>query len=503
MKHRNLTLWFIAAFAVFRILYVIYTPFDISPDEAHYWEWSRRLDLSYYSKGPGVAYAIAFFSSIFGPTGIGIRIGAVIVSSISSYLVFLLGKEIFNEKAGFYGALLTNISPIFAIGSVLMTTDVLFLFFWISSVYFLNRALEGKNSLWWYMAGVSIGLGFLCKYTMVLIYPSLLLMLIFSKKERVWLLDIRPYIMGLISLAAATSVIYWNIAHGQVTIKHTMGQAHLGSGTMSLWPFFEFLGAQAGLMSPLIFIALVYGVARCAISGFREKRSALLLLFFTGAPLFLFFLFKSLHGKVQANWAIASYVTAFPAAAWSFEGLYSGLKGGGKGALKALAWVGIILGATATFFVYFPWMLGSTGYKLISGPPYNRVTGWKELGGVVSKVKEEMDKLGPNFIASDTYQITSELALYVKGNPVTYNFDTGGRRMNQYDLWPGYETLSGFNAIYVRGGNEQAQEKIKASFDRCDREVTTLHWYGNPLKEFTIFRCYNFKGMDKGTYKTY
>src|SRR5688572_14012601 len=33
-------------------------PIDLSGDEAHYWDWSRRLDLSYYSKGPLVAYLI-------------------------------------------------------------------------------------------------------------------------------------------------------------------------------------------------------------------------------------------------------------------------------------------------------------------------------------------------------------------------------------------------------------------------------------------------------------
>jgi hypothetical protein len=30
-------------------------PFDLAPDEAHYWDWSRHLDWSYYSKGPLVA----------------------------------------------------------------------------------------------------------------------------------------------------------------------------------------------------------------------------------------------------------------------------------------------------------------------------------------------------------------------------------------------------------------------------------------------------------------
>src|SRR5690242_19866156 len=33
-------------------------PVDLSGDEAHYWDWSRQLDLSYYSKGPLVAWII-------------------------------------------------------------------------------------------------------------------------------------------------------------------------------------------------------------------------------------------------------------------------------------------------------------------------------------------------------------------------------------------------------------------------------------------------------------
>ena len=33
-------------------------PLDLAPDEAHYWDWSRHLDWSYYSKGPLVAWLI-------------------------------------------------------------------------------------------------------------------------------------------------------------------------------------------------------------------------------------------------------------------------------------------------------------------------------------------------------------------------------------------------------------------------------------------------------------
>src|SRR2546430_1542444 len=41
-------------------------PVDLSGDEAQYWDWSRNLDLSYYSKGPLIAYLIRGSCWAFG-----------------------------------------------------------------------------------------------------------------------------------------------------------------------------------------------------------------------------------------------------------------------------------------------------------------------------------------------------------------------------------------------------------------------------------------------------
>ncbi|MBI5286400.1 MAG: hypothetical protein HY878_02260, partial [Deltaproteobacteria bacterium] len=116
-------------------------------------------------------------------------------------------------------------------------------------------------------------------------------------------------------------------------------------------------------------------------------------------------------------------------------------------------------------------------------------------------------------IFSDTYQVTSELAFYVPGNPITYNINIG-RRVNQYDLWPGLGTdlksvpFKGKDGIYVKWGDAQMDKKVEEAFDRCEREPTLyIHRYGRPapapmlrgnqgpVREFTIFRCYNFKGL--------
>ena len=501
MNYRYATIAVLIAFALFRVCYLLFGPFDVSPDEAHYWEWSRRLDLSYYSKGPGVAYVIAFFTSIFGDNEFGVRIGAVLFSAAASIVLFFLGKTLFDsEKAGFFSAVLPNITPIFSIGSVLMTTDVMLVFFWGAAVHSIYLGATKGRPLWWYAGGALIGLGFLSKYTMVLLVPCLALFLLASREKRRWFKRPEPYIAGLISLAFAAPVILWNIVHGQVTIKHTMGQAQLGEGGLSFVDGLEFVGAQAALLGPIIFAAVVYGVWMAFARGVREKRDELLLVFFTSAPLFIFFVLKSLHGKVQANWAVAAFVTAFPAAVWAAGRLYETR----RSLVVFLSAAALVIGVAASFFTYFPWLLEPLGVKkVLTGPPFNRVVGWAELGISVSRIKNEMSGESEPFIISDTYQTASELALYVEGNPVVYNPRIGERRMNQYDLWPGPEGFLGRDAIYVKAGDSELDSEVKAAFANCDKELLVINWQDRPVKEFSAYRCYGFKGFEARKIKNY
>jgi len=95
----NKKYFFITLFGItiFRLWYIWQGPFDLSPDEAHYWEWSRRLDLSYYSKGPMVAYIIAFFTKVGGNNEFSVRIGAVIIAAVVSILLYIMARDIFNS----------------------------------------------------------------------------------------------------------------------------------------------------------------------------------------------------------------------------------------------------------------------------------------------------------------------------------------------------------------------------------------------------------------------
>ena len=64
---------FLVGLSLIRVALILYGPVDLSGDEAQYWDWSRHLDWSYYSKGPGVAVAIRLGTALLGNTVLGVR----------------------------------------------------------------------------------------------------------------------------------------------------------------------------------------------------------------------------------------------------------------------------------------------------------------------------------------------------------------------------------------------------------------------------------------------
>jgi hypothetical protein len=70
-----------------------------------------------------------------------------------------------------------------------------------------------------------------------------------------------------------------------------------------------------------------------------------------------------------------------------------------------------------------------------------------------------------------------------------------GRRMNQYDLWPGFAGFAGHNAIFVRRDQNDLPEEVGRAFERCERQDADILTKGKKRMKFAIFKCYDFKGM--------
>lgn len=514
------------ALTFFRYYYIITGPIDLSPDEAHYWEWSRRLDLSYYSKGPMIAWLIAASTWVIGDSVIGVRFLAPIFLALSSLLVYRLTLNIFpddrnSEAKACTAGLLLQLAPLFSVYGVVMTIDSPFIFFWTLSLYLfwkavnrnelpvtgnkLNRksrhaSLVTRHSLGiWLFLGISVGLGLLTKYSMAFFYLCSFLFFILSKEGRAWFCRKEPYIAFAVSLLVFSPVLIWNTGHEWVTLKHTAGQAHISEGMqISFKDLFEFIGSQIGVISPLLFFMVIYGAIKAGLLARTSHvtRHASRFLFWFWLPVLAFFLLKSLQGKVQANWAMPAYITALIASTGYFLSKDTYRKG-----LKILMVSTVFVLIFSSVITHYPSLINLP----VKQDPTSRLRGWKELGVKADETYNDMRSTedGNVFIFSDKYQVSGELAFYMQSHPVTYNVNLG-RRMNQYDIWEGFNNLLGFDAIFVRIGDRRFPPELKGAFDNYTKEVFITYRKDNKvLREYSIFKCYNFKGLSKTGFESY
>lgn len=508
---------FLILISLFRSYYILHGPLDLSPDEAHYWEWSRRLDLSYYSKGPMIAYLIAIGTGIFGDNIFGVRFLAVIFSLLSSIYLYKLGRDMYDERIGAFSAIMFQIIPLYSAFGVIFTIDSPFIFFWIISLYLFWKAIktEQRNSSATeqqaaVLLGLTIGLGLLTKYTMAFFYLCAFLFIL--KERRDLLKRSGPYIAFIISLFIFSPVILWNAQHDWVTIRHTAGQAHISEGIrISIKSLLEFVGSQIGVLTPILSIMIVLALIKIRKDGEIGR-----FLFWFSIPVIFFFTLKSLHGKVQANWAMPGYITGIIALSRVyFQEAEVRKSGSAEGkrvrknellpsfrtskllCFRSIVVAGIIIAFLLNAFIHYP-----PGLLPVKLDPSSRLKGWKSLGEEVSLINEKMKKEGNVFIFSDRYQVSSELAFYVKGKPVTYCANLG-RRMNQYDLWPGFDNLVHYNAIFVTIGRTELSPKIRDGFERCEGRIFEAYKRNKLIREYSIFTCYDFKGIKAEAIRSY
>jgi undecaprenyl-diphosphatase len=377
-----------------------------------------------------------------------------------------------------------------------MTIDPPLIFFWTLLLWLVYHALSGGRTITWYAAGIALACGLLSKYAMGYVVLTLWLFMATSWRYRGWLRRKEPYVMLAIGMAGFSPVIIWNLSHGAVSLKHVMGQADVQQGValqLSLDTFGEFLGSQALALSPLLFGWMLIVMALSLWEGLRQRDDRWLFLFWGWAPTFSLMLALSLRQKVQANWAAPAYITAFIAATAYVWYRWQAVPAGWRKHLE-LAGAGLVvllaLGMTAA--LHDPALFVRLGLQP-SADPLARLKGWQTLARAVETLAGHMPK--PPFLLSDRYQISSELAFYVRGQPQTFNVNLG-RRMNQYDLWDGLPSLAGHDAIYVQPEHGELPQALRATFQRCDEgQPVVIEAQGVELKRFYLFPCWGFSGV--------
>lgn len=273
----------------------------LSADEAYYWLWSHRLAAGYYDHPPAIAYVIRAGTQLFSDTSFGVRVGGILLSFAASWFVWrtgaILGRD---EKVGAFACLFFNLTLMLTVESLAATPDAPSIVTAAAFCWALAKIAETGDGRWWLAAGMAAGLGLLSKYTALFLGLGALVWLIANTPRRHWLLSPWPYLGGILALVLFLPNLWWNAAHGWETFSFQFGR--IGGGYFTLRFLFEFLGAQTVMASPFI---LVLGIMGLTAARWRDDRQALIpaILWVSIA----YFVWHSLHDRVQGNWPCFLY----------------------------------------------------------------------------------------------------------------------------------------------------------------------------------------------------
>ncbi len=497
---------------------------QLASDEAYYWMWGQRPALSYFSKGPGVAFVIRSSTMLFGDNEFGVRFWSPLLAAGTSLLLYYFARRLFSALAGFWLVVALNITPIFNLGSFVLTIDPLSIFFWVAAFYTFWLALERSPdfSWWWPLTGLLIGLGFLCKFTNGLELISIVLVLLLVPRLRREFLRPNLYLLLVVCALGAIPPIIWNSQHAWITLAHLKSRGSLDAAPgFHPLELLSFLGEHFATYSPLLFLGLVWAV----IASWRRARQnfKVLYLLWFGLPVFLLYTLLSINKTAAPNWDGLAFLS-LGVLAISYWRERSASRVAGNNWINAAVLLGLLMSALLVGL-----LVNNQGIDRRGRDPSDRLRGWRSLAEAVNQVRSDFEKRTGQavFLIADERDRAAELAFYLPdkrvagpGHPPVY-IPESQDMVNQFSFWPRYDEFEplpakaprdpneiyteeqgvnlfvGRSALYLQQGKKESLPRnIRNAFGRTEHIATIEVRTGSRLlRELQVFACYDYRTL--------
>ncbi len=320
-KIRKQVIWLIVIATSVRLF--LASQLELANDEVYYWTYALYPDLSHFDHPPMVGFLAQVFTlNLFLTDDFFLRLGTIVLSVGSTWVIFLIGRKVKNDLAGLYAAFLYT-SSIYCsiISGFSLIPDAPQVFFWLIC---LNWALEvlpieeitNSQRKKMILIGVTAGLAMLSKYHSVFIWIGILLFVVFQNRK--WLLDYSLYLSGIISLLVFSPVLIWNVQNKFISFTFHGDRV---SPALELRPdyFLTEIGGQIAYNNPLnvilIVLALIALFKGKIFIGTKYKWVLLL----NAIPLWLLFTGFSLFRSTLPHWSGPAFLSliVITAAYWS------------------------------------------------------------------------------------------------------------------------------------------------------------------------------------------
>jgi 4-amino-4-deoxy-L-arabinose transferase-like glycosyltransferase len=284
-------------------------------DESYMVASGRTLSLGYFDHPPASWWLSWGASHLLGTEApIVVRLPFILLFVLSTWLMFRIGTEIADARAGFYAAALLNLSPVFGVttGTWVLPDGPLDCAL-LAATLALLRALPvtGRRALlWWLASGLCAGLALFSKYSAALWLGGLLAYLLTNRAHRHWLVRPAPWLAALLAVAIFAPVVEWNATHHWASFAFQGDRA----GGLSFHPLAPLivLGGEALFVLPWIWAPLL-GRAFAALRRGPADWRGWLLCCLAAPPIVCFALVAATSShRVLFHWAAPGYLMLFP-----------------------------------------------------------------------------------------------------------------------------------------------------------------------------------------------
>jgi 4-amino-4-deoxy-L-arabinose transferase-like glycosyltransferase len=462
---------------------VLAATLPLAADEAYYWLWSKHLAGGYYDHPPAVAWVIRFGTLIAGDNALGVRLASVLSAVPMTWAVFRTAEILFDRRVAARAALFLNLTLMVAVGTVIVTPDSPLVVASAFVLFFLAKVLESGKGAWWLAVGVAVGVALTSKYTALFFGLSILLWLSLVPNLRRWLLTPWPYLGGIAAFGVFAPVIVWNAGHDWVSFIKQLGRA-AGDG-FGLGYVVELLPAQFGLATPPIFVLGLAGLIAMSSKRGGPLPARVLL----GAmiwPLVAYFLWHSLHARVEGNWFGPVYPAFAIVAAVAAEKI--DWHGWMRPLVKISNRTAIPFGVGLVLLVAAQAMWGVIPLRV---DPTARLlgVGWRELASEIEAVRA---RLGARCVIGTNYGIVSWLTFYLPPGTCVVQINERMRWVNTPE--PSPDLFMG-KVLFVGDANFGASDMLRERYAQLEPQGTVARERnGRAIETYRIDLAEGLKG---------
>lgn len=212
----------IVFFAIVKLLihFITVNNFELHRDAYLYYAQSEHLAWGFVSVPPSIAVIGKLATSIFGNTTFGLRFFPALIGAINIIIIGLFTKELGgNKKAIIIACLAYLLSPSFLHTNALFQPVAFNHFYWLLSGYLIFKMISQNNPKIWLWIGITFGLAFLNKYSIVFFYTAFAIALLISKNR--YLFQSKYFLFAIvIGLIIISPNLFWQLENNWPVLQH-------------------------------------------------------------------------------------------------------------------------------------------------------------------------------------------------------------------------------------------------------------------------------------------